>query len=159
LALRFAQSEHGDKVHNYILLAPAIPSTKVTEKRKPGVRKIGMSKWKLIGLTLLNAIGITWFNTTIVSRFEVAKDRQDGTETDAYDFNLLMGMHPKMPFLYDAEKTPGTLVVLAGREDERLEVTAYADLFSAKQVTILPGIDHKDICRAPGAIAEIKKHL
>lgn len=159
LALRFAQSKYGDAVHNYILLAPAIPSTKVTEKTKPGVRKIGISNWKLIALTLLNAIGITWFNTTTVARFEIAKDRQDGTQTDAYDFNLLMSIHPKMPFSYKAEEIKAPLTILAGDEDERLNVAAYVDHFPAEQVVILPGLDHKGIGRDPGAIAEIKKYL
>ena len=159
LALRFAQSRYSDKIHNYILLAPAIPSTPVTEKENPNVRKIGISKWKVIALALLNKIGITWFNTAKIAHFDIAQERRDGTQTDVYDFNLLVSLHPPMPFVFDADKVGGALTVLAGDEDERLNTAAYYDLFPRSYVTILPGIDHKSIGRDSRAIAEIRKHL
>lgn len=159
LALRFAQGKYCNYVHNYILLAPAIPSRSVMKRKSKPAGRIQISWGKIICLKILNMIGITSFNKSTVIRFTIPQERLDGSQTTSYDFNLLMSLHPNIPFSYDANKLKGTLVVLIGGQDDRLNPNGYKAFFADEKVVIMPNVGHKDICRLPEAIAEIKKHL
>ncbi|MFL1484094.1 alpha/beta hydrolase [Marinobacter sp. LN3S78] len=115
LALRFAGSRYGEQADGYLLLAPWL------QYNAPTIRPDG-SGWatpytrRIIGLTLLNNLGISALNNLPVIRFNMPADVRDGTETLSYSYRLNTGYAPRdYTEALSAIKQP--LLVLVGSDD------------------------------------------
>ncbi|MFT7596923.1 MAG: hypothetical protein ACI8R4_004265, partial [Paracoccaceae bacterium] len=111
---------------------------------------------RIIGLTMLNAVGITALNHLTVITFDMPRVVLDGplgdTATTAYSYRLNTSYAPRRDYLKDIAALPRFLLV-AGQEDEAFVAEGYAPLM--QQVTdkgqylLVPGQGHLGIVDAP----------
>ena len=157
-AIRFASGKNKKLVQSLILLSPAIVTA-------PTMNTAGARSWahpkmiKVGELLALNALGITRFNTTPVITFNKPPEYCDGTETLTYDYNLMVSLHPRIPYKKDLEAVASRSVVLVGEEDEINKPHAFELLFPKASVTRIPGCRHLDIVENKQVIEKIKKLL
>ena len=102
---------------------------------------------RIVGLIMLNNIGIRWFNYLTVIEFNIPKEALDGTETLSYTFRMNTAYAPR-----DYKKDLGAiyqpLLVVAGTGDESF----YADQFepviskyTEAEVVLLEGVTHMSL--------------
>lgn len=127
LAVRYAGGDHGNGLDGAILVAPFLkhdsPATRPASGgwAKPLTRRI-------IGLSMLNSVGITALNgmTAIQFRFpqEVLEGPQGSSATPAYSFRLNTSFAPRADYLADIAALP-TFLLIAGKDDEAFIPEAY----------------------------------
>lgn len=127
LAVRYAGGDHGSGLDGAVLVAPFLkhdsPATRPASGgwAKPLTRRI-------IGLSMLNSVGITALNgmTAIQFRFpqEVLEGPQGSTATPAYSFRLNTSFAPRADYLADIAALPPFLLI-AGQDDEAFIAEAY----------------------------------
>jgi len=157
-AIRFASSKYKDMAHNLILLSPAIVTAPTMNT--PGARAWAHPKMVKVGeLLALNAIGITRFNTTTVLTFNKPPEHCDGTETLAYDWNLAVSMHPRVPYKKDLAAASKKAMILVGEKDEINNPYAFEQLFPKDRIVILKNVRHLDIVTHQDAVTQILKYL
>ncbi|MEQ8480164.1 MAG: alpha/beta fold hydrolase [Hoeflea sp.] len=127
LAVRYAGGDHGAGLDGAVLVAPFL------KHDSPAMRP-GSGGWanpltrRIIGLSMLNAVGITALNnmTAIQFRFpqHVLEGPQGSSATPAYSFRLNTSFAPRADFLADIAALPPFLLI-AGRDDEAFIPEAY----------------------------------
>ncbi|SQH75306.1 Hydrolase, alpha/beta fold family (modular protein) [Shewanella benthica] len=164
LAIRFAGGEYGDLADAYLLLAPFIYYNAPTTRPNAG----GWAKpytARIIGLSMLNSIGIHRFDYLTSIEFNMPTAVRNGTETLAYSFRLNASFSPR-----DYVKALGAitqpLFLLAGSADETMFADKYQALISSTlpdndqaEVKVLPGISHMGIVVNPDVRPAIKQWL
>ena len=154
LALRFAGGKHAQLVKNYLLLAPILPVS-------PAIRKGNAGGWsnvhlkRVLGLLMLDAIGVHGFDALPVISFNKPAEFWDGTETLSYSHRLNQSYHPRLRFQGDLKALPAGAQMLIGANDQAIDPDILRGLFAtdapATQVTILPDTDHFGIFRDAAA--------
>ncbi|MBM7572655.1 alpha/beta fold hydrolase [Aquibacillus albus] len=99
----------------------------------------------MIGLSMLNQVGITHMNDTNVISFNMPNEYRDGTETLAYSYRLQISMHPRDDYNQDIASMDGDVLVLAGSEDESFQAEKYDDVFDVHyqtEVVLVDGLSH-----------------
>lgn len=150
LALRFAESHPAPRVDGYVLLAPWL------QHNAPTIRPDGHS-WalpqvrRIIGLSMLNAVGIRVLNDLPVIRFNMPTQVRDGTETLSYSYRLMTGYAPA-----NYRKALGAidqaLLVLVGSEDDLFLPDRFDPVINRyveANVQVLDGISHLGIVDHP----------
>lgn len=146
---RFAGGPFGDRVDAFILLAPFLkynaPTTKANSGgwAKPAVRRI-------IGLTMLNAVGLTMLNHLPVISFAMPDGVLNGpygdTATTVYSYRMNTAFAPRSDYEKDLKAITVPLLVMAGDADEAFHAMRYAEVIARQTSTgtykILPGISH-----------------
>jgi alpha-beta hydrolase superfamily lysophospholipase len=94
LALRFAGSEYGQQAAAYLLLAPYLQYNAPTARPNSGGWARPYTP-RIAGLTMLNNVGIRWFNHLTTIDFNMPEKARNGTETLAYSFRLNTGFAPR----------------------------------------------------------------
>jgi non-heme chloroperoxidase len=138
LALRFAGSGHGSESAGFVLLAPFLRHDAPTTQSNAG----GWAKPKIlriIALAILNAMGVSRFDDSVVIEFSMPEEVRDGTETLAYTHRLNTGLAPRH-YESDLEAIETPLLVLVGDDDEAFIAEKFPETVS---------------CHAPGAVVEI----
>ena len=99
---------------------------------------------RIIGLVMLNNVGIRWLNYLTVMEFNMPEKARDGTETLSYSYRLTTAYAP-----HDYEKDLSTitqpLLVVAGTKDETMIYCQYEPVISqytTVQIKILQGVSH-----------------
>jgi len=150
--VRFAGGEYRDKVDGFALLAPFLkynaPTTRANSGgwANPAVRRI-------IGLTMLNSVGVTALNHLPVIRFAMPKAVLDGpygkTATTIYSYRMNAGFAPRSDYEADLARIDRPLLVIAGAEDEAFFADRYEAVISAETKTgtykVLPGVNHMGV--------------
>lgn len=93
LAVRFAGSSYRSRADAYLLLAPYLGHDAPTTRQNSG----GWAEpdlFRIIPISMLNAVGITYFNSTQVLHFNMPPEYRDGSETLAYSYRLMQGFSP-----------------------------------------------------------------
>jgi len=132
LALRFAGSQYGSQADAYLLLAPYLQYNAPTARPNSG----GWARpytGRIAGLTMLNNVGIRWFNHLTAIDFHMPDEVRDGTETLAYSFRLNTGYAPRN-YKKDLRAITQPLLIVAGTAEEAF----YADKYES---TISPHTD------------------
>jgi non-heme chloroperoxidase len=160
LAIRFAGSQYGHKAKAYLLLSPFLKYNAPTTRSNSG----GFSKpftGRIIGLVMLNNIGIRWFNYLTAMEFNMPEKARDGTETLSYSYRLATAFAP-----HDYEKDLGVitqpLLVVAGTKDETMIYCQYEPVISqytAVQVKLLQGVSHMGVVVCPEVRPVIEEWL
>ncbi len=159
LAIRFGGGKHGKLADSYLLLAPFLQYDAPTTRPGAG----GWAKpyvGRIIGLTMLNNIGIRYFNNMIVIKFDMPQDARDGTETLSYSYSLNMSFSPRRDYKKDLWAITQPLLLLVGGNDETFYPEQYTEVLKGHlsgEVAILPGVGHLDIVanvQANSAVAE-----
>ncbi len=157
--VRFAGGAYGDKADAFVLMAPFLRHDAPTTRpdaggwARPAVRRI-------VGLVMLNAVGIRALNGLEVISFAVPREVLDGpygkTATTAYSFRLNQSFAPRQDFKGDLKAIRRPLLVMAGAEDESFVAERYEPVVSASTQTgtyrVLPGINHLGIVSDARAI-------
>lgn len=132
LAIRYAGGPYGTELDAAVLLAPFLKYDAPTMRPASGGWSRALTR-RIIGLSMLNAIGITALNGLEIIQFSLPQEVLDGPQgasaTTAYSFRLNSSYAPRSDYLADVAKLPPFLLV-AGTEDEAFIASAYEPLMS-----------------------------
>lgn len=164
LALRFAGSEQGQLIHQVLLLAPYLDYDAPMVKQEAGGWLSANSK-KITALKLLNGLGISAYNGAKVLNFNLPATYCDGTETLAYSYRLMAGLHPAN-YKESLLNTQAPLLVLVGTDDESLDAsefeTGILPFKSAVKIAYFNGLTHLGLVISEPVMIEaanwIKQH-
>ncbi len=154
--VRFAGGSYGDQVDAFILLAPYLkynaPTTRANSGgwANPAVRRI-------IGLSMLNTIGLKVLNHLPVISFAMPRAVLDGpygnTATTVYSYRMNTSFAPRSNYEKDLKAISKPLLVIAGDADEAFYSKRYEEVISRQTSTgtykILPGISHMGVVMEP----------
>ncbi len=163
LVVRMAGGAYGARLDGAVLLAPFLQYDAPTTRPNSGGWARPLTR-RIIGLTILNALGIRALNRLSVIEFNMPAAVLSGPlghlATTAYSWRLNQSFAPRRKYLRDIAALPPFLL-LAGDADEAFDAPAYEPLM--RQVTdrgryrIVPGAGHLglvDDARAHAAITE-----
>jgi alpha-beta hydrolase superfamily lysophospholipase len=161
LALRYAGGIRGADIDGVALLAPFLKHDAPTARPASG----GWARPRvpvIVGLSLLNALGVHRFDDRIVITFDMPEEVRDGTETLAYTHRMNVALAPKS-YRRELAALVVPLLVLVGEEDEAFRAEAYTETITrdapSAQVELLPGVSHLGIASAPEAAARLRSWL
>lgn len=165
LAVRFAGGSHGEKLAGAILLAPFLKHNAPTTRPNSGGWAHVLTR-RIIGLSMLNNVGIHWLDHLTMIQFNMPKAVLDGPlgdfATTSYSWRLNTSFAPRSAYLEDVAKLPAFLLV-AGAQDEAMAADQYAsimgDVTNGGRYEIVEGAAHLDIVEAPETEALIRDFL
>jgi len=146
LAIRFAGSRYGRQADAYVLLAPFLKYNAPTIRSNSGGFAYPCTEC-IAGLTMLNNVGIRWFNHLTVIEFNVPEKARDGTETLSYSHRLNTSYAPRN-YKKDLSAITQPLLVVAGTADEAFVAERYEPVISqytAVQVKLLQAVTHMGV--------------
>lgn len=147
LAIRLAGSPYADLIQGYGLLSPAIPMAPTMREGTAGGWAI-VSVPKIIALSLLNLVGISFLNHLHVIQFNLPEECWNGKETLSYSFNLNTAYHPRYPYQNDVRALGNKFIVVVGSEDEANDPLLYPEVMqdpSGESIKVIEGAKHLDI--------------
>jgi len=161
LALRFGGGPHGGLAQGFVLVAPYLGHDAPMVKKNSG-GWADASILKIVGLSVLDGLGVKRFNGTPVLRFNLPEKYHNGYETLEYSFRLMKGMHP-VSYRASLKTTRAPLLILVGSEDEAF----HADGFKAgvlpykpdAKVSFVKGGSHLGIIMSEHAMLETARWL
>jgi len=116
LAIRFAGSKYGENADAYMLLSPFLKYNAPTMRSKSGGWAYAHMP-RIVGLSMLNNVGIKWFNGLKVIDFNMPEKYRDGTETLSYSFRLNTGYAPRN-YKRDFARMNKKALIAVGSNDE-----------------------------------------
>ncbi len=155
LVIRFAGGAHRDLIDASVLMAPFLKYNAPTMRENAGGWSYALTR-RIIGLSMLNAVGITALNHLTIMQLRMPQVVLDGplgdTATTAYSYRLNTGFAPRSDYLKDIAALP-RFVLIAGAADEAFDAAQYEPTMSAVtnkgSYVIVEGIMHLDIVNAP----------
>ena len=172
LALRVDGSPEGGMFDRYLLLSPSLgyraptQGTDASEKEQAGGSDALTHKFvapymgRLIGLSILNRVGIHWFDGLPVIAFAVPADSKSFTQI--YSMRLLTSFGPT-DYVADIRNIHRPTAVVVGKADEFLVPEKFDPVIRAQRadvpVTIVPGLKHLDLITHPAGLAAVRDSL
>jgi len=156
-ALRIAGSERQALFDRYLLLAPFLSQDAPTYRPDSGgwVR-VGVPR--IVGLNLLNAVGVHALDGLTVTRFALNEQAQ-AMLTPAYSHALALNYRPPADWQATIRAARQPMQVLVGAQDEAFDANRFAEAFAAAgrpvPVTVLPGIGHAALTLKPQALQAV----
>lgn len=160
LAMRFAAGDNGSLVEGYFGLAPFLgPDAPVMPEIDSGWAHISLPR--IIGLSMLNAVGIHWLDGRETIRFNMPRTYRDGTETLSYSWRLMNNYALHRDYETDMAGLPEASLIIVGREDEVLNAEAFPNLFKDMDtdVKLMDGLDHFGIVLDERAMEQLNTWL
>ena len=160
LAIRFAGSQYGKQASAYILLSPFLKYNAPTIRSNSG----GWARpytGRIIGLTMLNNVGIHWFDYLPAIAFNMPQEARNGTETLLYSHRLNTAYAPR-DYKKDLGAITQPLLVVAGTSDNAFIADKFEPVISqytAVQVKLLPGVSHMGVVVGPEIRIVLKEWL
>ena len=162
LVVRFAGGAHRGLIHRAVLLAPFLNhSAPTTRENSGGWASVCLRR--IIGLSVLNSLGITALNDLPVIRFAMPEAVLNGpmgqTATTEYSYRLNTSFAPRANWQTDVTALPPFLLV-AGTQDEAF----YADRFEptlshlnpSGRYLLLPEVGHLDVVDAADTLTALR---
>ncbi len=146
LAIRFAGSRYGQQADAYLLLAPWLKYNAPTRRPEKG-RWARPYTLRIIGLSMLNNVGVRFFNNLPVITFNIPKEARDGTETLFYSYRLNNSYAPRN-YKKDLSAITQPLFLVAGTEDKVFYADKYEPVISQYtdvRVKLLQGVSHMGV--------------
>ena len=148
LVVRYAGGDYGSTLDGAVLLAPFLKYNAPTTRPNSGGWARPLTR-RIIGLTMLNAVGITALNGLTAIQFnfpaEVLNGPDGATATASYSFRLNTAYAPRNDYLADIAALPPFLL-LAGEDDESFVASGYEPLMKTVnpngQYRLLDGQSH-----------------
>lgn len=142
--LRFAGSKRQSEFQSYLLLSPFLgPDAPNYRPGAGGWVNVGIPR--IVGLTLLNRLGIHVFNGLAVTNFALSEEAKKSL-TSAYSFSLAANFQPQRDYEANIRAVHLPVAVVAGANDEIFVTSKLAEIFRKQgqswTVTLLPGIRH-----------------
>ena len=160
IAMRYVSKKNTETVDGYLLFAPALGWESPTTRKESNPEDKQFSQAhipRIIGIAMLNAVGITSFNNLPVLFFNL----QNGLPIVEYTYCSMASMSPE-----DAsesfKKVGKPLLVLVGEDDAVFYPNEYKPLVtknSAGEVQIIENANHNSIHYNSKSINVIKKWL
>ncbi|MCJ8324227.1 MAG: alpha/beta fold hydrolase [Hyphomicrobiales bacterium] len=157
LAIRFAGGQYGQKLDKVVLMSPFLKYNAPTMRLNAGGWSIPLTR-RIIGLTMLNSVGITLFNDMTVIQFNfplaVLNGNQGYTATQSYSYRLNTSFAPRDDYLADIAKLPEFLLLVGANDDAFIAdefEPIMATATSTGQYKILPNVDHLGLINNPEA--------
>jgi non-heme chloroperoxidase len=149
-AIRFAGTKYGQLIDAFLLLAPYVsPNAPVNYSEEESTRRAAVNLPRIIGLTILNSIGIKWLNNLKVLTINKPEESSDGHETLELSYRLVMSRSPGFKYQDDLMALTQPTLLLAGEDDEEVKAEEYEPLFrqhNNSEIRILPkGLSHDTI--------------
>lgn len=116
---------------------------------------------RIIGLSMLNQVGIPFLNGLTAIDFSMPETVRDGSETLSYSYRLMVGFAPR-DFRKDLEKMDSRLLVLVGSKDDAFFPDRYADAMPPAidaKVEILDGLTHLGVAYSPVTAGRVLQWL
>ncbi|MEZ4592029.1 MAG: alpha/beta fold hydrolase [Chloroflexota bacterium] len=156
LAIRFAGGAHGDLADGYLLLAPFLKYNAPTTRPNSGGWAQPNSR-RIAGLTMLNNVGIHWFDGLTVIQFgmpsSVLAGPLGGSATTAYSHRLNSSFAPRSKYGRDLAALTQPFLLVAGLDDEAFIAEQYEPTISeftdAGRYVLLPNTGHIDLLTSP----------
>jgi len=158
LVIRFAGSRYGRQVDAYLLLSPFLKYNAPTMRPNSGGWAYANTA-RIAGLTMLNTMGIHWFDHLTAIEFNMPNEARDGTETLSYSHRLNTGYAPRN-YKKDLSAIKQSLLVAAGTKDESFIAEAFEPTISkytSAQVTLIPSLTHMGVVVSPEIRPVIKE--
>jgi len=142
----------------FIVISPALPPGAPTVR--PGTGGwVSLAMPRIIALTMLNRIGIDWFNGLSIVAF--ATSPKAAHLTSFYSFRLAVDFGASRDYLAALGRSTKPAALLVGGSDELFYPEGYAPLLRPVRpdlpITIVPGIGHIGMTVAPEGIAAVRK--
>ncbi len=160
-AVRFAGSKYGEMADAYMLLSPYL-------KYNAPTMRVNSGGWasthmpRIIGLTMLNKVGISGFDYLPVIDFNMPEAYQNGTETLTYSHRLNTGFAPR-DYKKDLYAMKQKLFVIAGTSDESFVAKAFLPEISTYKKDVegmlLEDVTHMGVVVGKEARPYIKKWM
>jgi len=150
LAIRFAGSQYGQQADAYVLLSPYLKYNAPTIRPNSGGWAYAYTG-RIAGLSILNAMGIHWFDHLTAIEFNMPEDARDGSETLAYSHRLNTGYAPRN-YKKDLKAITQPFLLLAGTTDEAFVVDQFEPVvseYTSVQVELLPDLSHMGVVVSP----------
>jgi pimeloyl-ACP methyl ester carboxylesterase len=156
LVLRTASGPHRDEFDAYLAVSPQLGQDSPTARPATG-GWVSVAVPRMIGLSLLDAFGLPWFQNLPVVRFATDAAPSD-SRTPVYSYRLVAG--EQLPRLWRPAiaRIARPTAVVVGERDELFIAAAFAPLFAELNpkvaVSVEPGLGHLDMIGDPrGAVA------
>ena len=165
LVVRFAGGQYGSMLDGAILLAPFLKYNAPTARPNSGGWAMPLTR-RIIGLSMLNAVGVTALNGLTVIRFAIPAAVRAGPggegATDAYSFRLNTSLAPRRDYLSDIAALPPFLL-LAGADDEAFFAGRYEEVMAPANAggryELPEGVSHLQIYDPAHALGPIERYL
>ena len=160
LAIRFAGSQYGNQADAYMLLSPYLAYDAPTVRPNSG----GWARpytGRIIGLIMLNNVGIQWFNDLTVIEFDMPAEARDGTETLSYTYRLNTSYAPR-DYKKDLSAITQPLLVVVGSADEAFFADQFEPVISQYtkvKVKLVNDVTHMGVVVSPKVQPVIKEWL
>lgn len=153
-ALRFAADPRRNMFDNYLLLAPFLSQNASTYRpASGGWASVGMPR--ILGLLILNRIGISSFNYLPVTAYALKPEAQKFL-TPTYSYALAMNFRPHNNYQADIAAASVPMEVLVGQNDDQFYPDRFTQEFNFKKravsVSIVPATGHIDLTLTPIAV-------
>jgi len=159
-ALRFAsESPAGQLVDRYVLVSPYLrydaPSVRKSEPGSPAPQSwASASVGRIVGLTMLNQLGVRIWNGLPVLAFPVPANIEAATRT--YSWRMYKNFGADDDYLADIRRAVRPMRVFVGDSDELLDAQKLKSEFQSQRsdvpVSIIPSFGHSDMVTRPDAI-------
>lgn len=160
LAIRFVGSRYGKQANAYLLLSPFLKYNAPTTRSNFG----GFAHpytGLIAGLTMLNSVGIHWFDYLTAIEFNMLEEARDGTETLSYSHRLNTAYAPRN-YKKDLRAITQPLLVVAGTADEVMFADQYEPVISRYtdvQVKLFQDVTHMGVVVSPEVRPIVKEWL
>ena len=156
-ALRVAGSERQALFDRYLLLAPFLSQDAPTYRPDSG-GWVNVGIPRIVGLSLLNAVGIHALDGLVVTRFAL-NEQAAAMLTPAYSHALALNYRPPADWQATIRAARQPLQVLVGAQDEAFDASRFAEAFAMAgrpvPVTVLPGVGHAALTLQPQALQAV----
>ncbi len=165
LVVRMAGGAYANQIDAAVLLAPFLKYNAPTTRVQVGGWARALTR-RIIGLSMLNGVGIRALNHLKVIEFNMPKSVLDGPYGDlatlSYSYRLNTSYAPRMDYMSDIAALPSFLLI-AGAEDEAFAADQYEPLMSVATnqgaYRIVPDTNHLGVVDAPATAAAISEFL
>lgn len=155
--IRIAGGSYGKLFDRYIVIAPAIVYPSPLARPNAGGWATPYVP-RIVGLIILNKIGINWFDGLDAIVFAIPPGNKN--RTGAYSFRLAMNLNSD-DHVGALQRTKKPMALIAGANDDQFYADRYASqLQHAKPnltVELVPGLDHVDMLVKPAALAALRR--
>ncbi|MEJ0046401.1 MAG: alpha/beta hydrolase [Rhodospirillales bacterium] len=156
--LRVAGGHLGDRFSRFILVAPFLRYDAPNARDASGGGWTDVAIPRIVGLSLLNKIGITGFNSLPVIAFGLPAGNPAHL-TPGYSYRLLLNFGPDDDYLGDLRRTTRPLMALDGTDDEVFRSDQLRPALAAAKpdvrVDIVPGVGHIGLTTTPAGTTAI----
>jgi non-heme chloroperoxidase len=157
--LRFIGNPKNSKVDKAILIAPYLGHDAPTVKpNSGGWVKVAMKR--IIGLSMLNNVGIKTLNHLPVLFFNRPENINDNLQVPSYSFNMTINFNPNN-YKEEVKNITIPCLVLVGKQDESFYPEQFPIAFDSVKkfvrVELLDNVKHLDIVKSRSAFRIIKE--